>query len=174
MVNPQRIDDRTQPEPERPGMTAGYGIHAGAEGLLPWTRVSERMAAARNYWIATTRPDGRPHVMPVWGLWLDEAFVFSTDPSSRKARNFSANPHIVVHLESGDDVVVLEGVIEPLTDPAILAQFVDAYDAKYRFRPETGNPAQGIYRFHLHTALAWHETDFPASATRWRFERTST
>jgi hypothetical protein len=48
----------------------GYGI-AGPEegsGLLHWSWAAERLAAARNYWVATVWPHGRPHVMPVWGM----------------------------------------------------------------------------------------------------------
>ena len=99
------------PQAARPDMP-DYGISADADGLLPWQHVSEQMAAARNYWIGTVRPDGRPHATPVWGVWVDETFYFGMGPRSVKARNLAANPALVVHLESGDDVVVLEGVAE--------------------------------------------------------------
>ncbi len=78
-------------EPTRPDMP-GYGIHLGGEGMLPWSHVSERMSAARNYWIGTTRPDGRPHATPVWGVWVDETFYFGTGERSRKGRNLAADP----------------------------------------------------------------------------------
>lgn len=67
---------------------------------------------ARNYWVVTTRSDGKPHSVPVWSIWLDETFYFGTDRRSRKGRNLATNPGLVVHLESGDDVVILEGVAE--------------------------------------------------------------
>src|SRR5205823_8491316 len=122
----------TAPRAGRPEMPSGYGINrATDEGLLPWSFVQERLTTARNYWIATARPDGRPHVAPVWGLWLDEAFYFSTDPASRKARNLQASPALVVHLESGDDVVILEGTAERVADPYLRDRFAEAYDAKY-------------------------------------------
>src|SRR3954447_26810544 len=126
-------------------MPPGYGV--GAEPspeLLSWRWVADQLTSARNYWIATARPDGRPHVAPVWGLWLDEAFYFSTDPASRKARNLEANPALVVHLESGDDVVILEGTAERVTDPSLRGRFADAYDAKYQMRPDVG-PAALVY-----------------------------
>lgn len=83
-----------QPRASRPHMP-GYGILAADQGsgLLPWSWASERLAEAHNYFVATTRPDGRPHVMPVWGLWLDDTFYFSTGRESRKARNLEGNPH---------------------------------------------------------------------------------
>ena len=74
-----------------------------------------------------------------------------------------------MHLECGDNVVLLEGGVEEVGDIVLLARFADAYEAKYRFRPRTGNPAQVVYRLRPRTALSWREGDFPKSATRWRF-----
>ena len=97
---------------------AGYGIRSDDEGMLSWRFVDERMAGARTYWVATTRPDGRPHVAPVHGLWLDGTFYFGGDPRSRKSRNLAANPNVAVHPEGDDgDVVILEGVAEAVSDP---------------------------------------------------------
>src|SRR5579864_8114798 len=85
-----------------------YGLKARKE-FLPFTHAEQRLATARNYWICTARPDGRPHSIPVWGFWMDGALYFGTARSSRKARNLAHNPALSVHLESGDDVVILEG-----------------------------------------------------------------
>jgi hypothetical protein len=82
-------------ERSRPTMPEGYGIHTGTAGMLSWKRVSDRMIASRNYWVATTRPSGNPHVTPVWGIWLDDTFFFNTDCRSRKALNLSTNPGMV-------------------------------------------------------------------------------
>jgi hypothetical protein len=149
-------------------MPAAYGIEQGGDGLLPWSFVAERLAGARNYWVGTTRPDGRPHAAPVWGLWLDGAFYFSSDPASRKGRNLAARPDAVVHLESGDDAVILEGTLERVGDAAVLARFADAYDAKYGIRMDTTDPDYAVYRLWARAAYAWREQDFPRSATRWR------
>src|SRR5947207_755961 len=115
--------DPMQPQPDRPHMP-GYGLPESAPDVekLPWSRAVESLIKAHNYWVASTRPDGRPHSMPVWGLWLDGAFMFSTGRSSVKGRNLVANPYVVVHLESGDDVVVLQGVVEEVKDAALLAR----------------------------------------------------
>mgnify|MGYP001604736294 CR=1 FL=1 len=152
-------------------MPRGYAIcgpKSGA-GLLPWNRVDKRMATAHNYWVGTTRPDGRPHVMPVWGVWVDQTFFFGTDRGSRKGRNLAANPALVVHLESGDDVVILEGVAEQVTDRAPLAAVDDAYFAKYRMRLLDHPGDVGIYALEPGVAFAWQERDFNRSATRWLF-----
>ena len=59
------------PTPDRPMMPQDYGIPESASGTLPWSFVDEQMEAARNYWVTTVRPDGRPHAMPVWGAWVN-------------------------------------------------------------------------------------------------------
>ena len=106
------VKDKTEGRiPDRPQMPAGYGVGDPQYGFEPvqWTWVVERMADARSYWVATTRADGGPHVSPVWGVWRDGAFHFFTDPASLKARNIRRDPRAVVHLESGDEVVIMEG-----------------------------------------------------------------
>src|SRR2546427_4666203 len=69
----------TVPLASRPYMP-GYGLPAAdkGEGLLPWEWAVERLTESHNYWVATTRPEGRPHVMPVWGIWVESVFYFST------------------------------------------------------------------------------------------------
>ncbi|MFN8559829.1 MAG: pyridoxamine 5'-phosphate oxidase family protein [Dehalococcoidia bacterium] len=162
---------RSEPHRDRPVMSEGYGLPAeiDPERALTWQWVTEQIAASRNYWVASTRPDGRPHVMPVWGLWLDDAFLFSTDPRSRKGRNIAARPEIVVHLESGDDVVILDGRAEPASDSALLARYTDAYEVKYAFRPDPTDPNGIVYALRPATALAWREQDFVTTAVRYRF-----
>ncbi len=113
----------------RPVMASPSQTHAAScRGRGPRTSCSPR----RNYWVCTTRADGRPHAMPVWGLWLDDAVLFSTDPESVKARNLAARPDVVVHLESGDDVVVVDGRAERLTGSELPADFVDALRGEVR------------------------------------------
>jgi nitroimidazol reductase NimA-like FMN-containing flavoprotein (pyridoxamine 5'-phosphate oxidase superfamily) len=65
--------------------------------MLPRSHVEERMSGTRDYWVATVRP----HAVPVWGVWLDGTFHFGGGRRTRKARNLAANPHLMVHLESG-------------------------------------------------------------------------
>jgi PPOX class probable F420-dependent enzyme len=162
---------RRNPIPSRPGMAADYGI---AQDLDPaawsWNWATERLAPARNYWVATTCPDGRPHTMPVWGIWQDDTLYFATSRNSRKGRNLAADPRVALHLESGDQVVILEGVVEEAHDPDLLARFVDAYEAKYAIRPSIIDPTQVIYSLRPVIAFTWAEENFPQSALRWRFE----
>jgi len=164
------------PTIDRPGLVAGYGLLPENEGkgLLPWSWAAERLERSRNYWIASTRPDGRPHVMPVWGIWTEGALYFGTDPASVKGRNLAANPAIAAHLESGDEAVVLEGIAEVVTERGLLARLYQRYAEKYAIAlgPQTADdPSDYPYTLRLRPrrTLAWLETDFPGTATRWRF-----
>lgn len=153
----------------RPDMISGYGISTATDGQLDWSWTTERLSASRNYWVCTTRADGRPHAMPVWGLWLHDAVWFSADPQSVKGRNLAARPDLVIHLESGDEAVVMEGRVEYVAAPQLPSGFVPAYAAKYGHELDTSNPDFGFYRVVPVKVLAWREQDFPTSATRFTF-----
>lgn len=131
-------------------------------GLLPWSWAEERLERARSYWLSTTRPNGSPHAMPVWGIWLDRAVLFDTHPLSQKARNLECDPHAVMHLESAEDVVILEGTVEVEEDvePALLERFRVTYRARY------GREALGAFEFTPTIGYAWADGDFRGSATR--------
>lgn len=150
----------------RPEIPESYGVPGGEEGMLPWSHVGERMTGARNYWLTTVRPDGRPHSVPVWGVWVEERLHFGGGRSTRKARNLGVNPSVVAHPESGEDVVILEGVAEEVTDPALQERIDDAYEAKYGVRH--GTPVWVLEPRAVH---AWSR--FPTDATRWVFRRGS-
>ena len=156
------------PESARPRFPGVYGIHEDAEGLLEWSWAEERLVAARNYWVCTARPNGRPHAMPVWGLWHEGAFYFSSSPDSRKARNLAANPAVTVHLESGDEVVIVEGVADLEFDEALLTRLSAEYSHKYSFEVSFtgGRPLNVVVP---RTAYAWIEQDYPATAARFTF-----
>ncbi len=137
--------------------------------MIPWRETSERLKKSHNYWVATTWPNGRPHVMPVWGVWVQGVLYFSTHRRSRKARNLAANPAVVVHLESGDDAVIVEGSAHEVTAKTALAPVDAAYFAKYKMRLNDIPAGSGIYAVQPRVAFAWREKDFPASTTRWLF-----
>jgi PPOX class probable F420-dependent enzyme len=156
------------PEAARPSFPGVYGIHADEDGLLDWSWAEERLVAARNYWVSTVRPDGRPHVMPVWGLWHDGDFYFSSSPDSRKAKNLAANPAITVHLESGDEVVVVEGEADYASDEDLLRRLGEDYSRKYSF-DVTFTGGRPLVVVSPRVAYAWIEQSFPSSATRFTF-----
>jgi general stress protein 26 len=151
-------------------MPHGYGIASSEQGVLPWSWAEERLAASRNYWIVTADDGGRPHAMPVWGLWLEGAVWFSSDRDSRKARNIARRPGIVVHLESGDQAVIVEGRAEEVGDRSALEPFARAYKDKYGFRFDLDHPVGLVYRVRPGAVFGWRERDFPLTATRWLFD----
>ena len=153
------------PSRRRPGFREQYGIAEGPEGMVDWAWADERLAAGRNYWIVTADVDGRPRAVPVWGLWFDDAVVFSSNPESRKASNLGRDPRVVVHLESGDEVVILEGEAEPAESTEEIAA---AYEAKYDWKPGVGE-REGWFRLRPRTAYAWTEKSYPKTATRFDF-----
>jgi PPOX class probable F420-dependent enzyme len=159
------------PTPAAPLIPPSYGVPADGSGAekLPWSWAVEQLIGARNYWICTARPDGRPHAVPVWGLWLDDAVWFSTGRTSRKARNLDRNPAVVVHLESGDDTVILEGDVTEAHDPEALRRFADAYEAKYEYRLDVSDRDAPVFRLRPVSAYTWLEKDYAGTATRWLF-----
>lgn len=146
-----------------------YGMKSPHK-FLPFSHAEERLSESRNYWICTVRPDGRPHSIPVWGFWLEGALHFATARSSRKASNLALNPAVSVHLESGDDVVILEGTVVEvdLADKPMLKKFDAASRSKYKM-PMMITPESVMYSVRPRVVLAWTEKDFPNNATRWEF-----
>jgi nitroimidazol reductase NimA-like FMN-containing flavoprotein (pyridoxamine 5'-phosphate oxidase superfamily) len=112
----------------------GYGLPRSRRGLLLWRWASDRLRRSHNYWIITTRPDGAPHAMPVWGLWLDDRFYFATGPQSRKSRNLASNPRCVVCNELAEAAVIVEGSAFKVTDPASMRSAHGWRSASWRGR----------------------------------------
>lgn len=159
------------PRAARPDMP-DYGISADADGLLPWQHVSEQMAADAQLldWHGSAR----------WPAAYDTGvgrvggrdFLLRHGAALGQGANLAANPALVVHLESGDDVVVLEGVAESISalDPVLFERIADQYAAKYNgFRPEPPSAETPFVALQCRVAFGWQETDFVRSATRWTF-----
>jgi hypothetical protein len=173
------VHDPMEPKPSRPNLPPGYGIEkaTGSPGEhLPWKRLSQWLEDARNYWVCTTRSDGRPHSKPVWGLWLDGEFAFSTHPETVTACNLRTNSQVTVHLESGDQVLILEGTARRIFDQPILVRFGRMYEAKYQWpmSPEdvdAQNPNAAFYLVRPQSAVSWGtSTEVGETITHWSFE----
>src|SRR5690348_13531292 len=136
-----------EPETSQPRM---FGTHLEPV-RLPWSWATERLIETRTYWIATTRPDGRPHSRPVWGIWLDDRFYFST--GSLAAENLAINQAITVHLESGSEVVIIEGVAEAVSEAPLMERVVSVYNQKYRWDVDPKNLPGPFYAVRPHLAF---------------------
>lgn len=153
----------------------GYGILTAEEGsgLLPWSWAEERLRSARNYWITSVRPDGTPHSMPVWGVWHERTFWFSSSGGSRKTRNLTANRRCVVATEDAASPVILDGTAELIRDPAALETLLILENQKYgtNYGIELLDPAvSACFQVHPIQAFALKEEDFTGSPTRWTFD----
>lgn len=152
---------------------------------IPWSRPADLLAARppadRSFFLATVRPDGRPHTAGVGALWFDGDFYVVSGPGTRKSRNLAVNPActISVGLEGLD--LVLEGEASRVVDPPTLERVAaryreggwpaevdgDAFTAPYS-APSAGPPPWHLYRFRFHTATGVATAE-PHGATRWRF-----
>jgi PPOX class probable F420-dependent enzyme len=153
----------------------GYGIVGADEGsgLLPWSWALERVNAARNYWVATVRPDGHPHAMPVWAVWDENKLWFSSSLRSRKIRNLVANPHCVVTTEDAADPVVIEGTAEVVTDMKTIKRFLDRSNEKYQvsYTVDFLDPAvNATVSVQPRWVFGLRHDDFSGSPTRWVFD----
>jgi hypothetical protein len=162
-----------EPLADRPSMP-GYGVLPADQGtgLLPWAEAERRLAVSHDYWVATVHPDGRPHVMPVWGAWVDSRLWFSSGLRSCKARNLAVDPRCTVTTDDARDPVVMEGTAERVTDLDRIAGFLDAVNLKYdaAITVEFLDPqVNGTFAVRPAWVFAISEDDFSGSPTRWTF-----
>jgi hypothetical protein len=161
----------SEPHFSRPRLPEGY--LADPKGFVAWSHVENRLAGAGNYWLCTVRPNGHPHAIPRWGVWVNGKLYFDGSPQTLHARNIARNPHVSVHLESGDDVVALDGLARAHQKPSpeLGKQLADAYSAKYAARGYSPKPDQwdngGLYEVTPTTVLAW--TNFTEDPTKFTF-----
>jgi len=165
-----------EPQADRPRFPTDYGVPTDEAGLLPWSHARERLENAAVYWISTTRPNGRPHAAPVWGVWIDDTLYFDGSPQTRRGRNLAANPAVAVHLESGGegkDVVIAEGEAREIRapNPSLAVRLAAAYTAKYASEGYSPSPETweggGLYQMRPRVVIAW--TNLGKDPTRWHF-----
>jgi hypothetical protein len=155
-----------------------YGVDTASWAPLPWSWAAERLAANRNFWVVTASADGRPHALPVWGVWDDPEgrFAFSCSPRARKARNLAGNPRAVVMTDDTVECLSIEGQAGPVRDEHRQADWIDRYLAKYQ--PISQDLSADFLRRHLMMefvpdrafAIIEREDEFSTRATRWVFQ----
>ncbi len=155
----------------------GYGIVGPDEGggLLRWSWAEQQLDRSRNFWLATHWPDGRPHVMPVWAIWQADGpwLLFSSSIGSRKARNLRHDPRCAVTTEDPQNAVVIEGVVELITQYDDLEAFLNAENAKYgtSYGFDMVEPsANSCFRLRPTWAFGVQAENFTGSPTRWTFD----
>jgi hypothetical protein len=140
-------------------------------GLKPWSWALERLESSHNYWIATSRAGGRPHLMLIWGIWWQDAFWFSTGPHTRKAKNLAGNSQCVIGTEKADEAVIVEGAVEVVNDRAVWKQLIELYNRKYGgdLGPLLESSGSLIYRVVPQVVFGQdeHAENFTEAVTRW-------
>lgn len=151
-------------------LPAGYGA---AKKPLLWSEIDRLLVEARVYWIATSRPDGRPHVVPSDGIWLDGVLYFGGSSETVHMRNVRETGRAAVHIGDGlTEAVIVEGRAGDETPERDVAErLAEANNTKYAdygftMKPETYLES-GVTALHAERALAW--TRFPEDATRFTF-----
>jgi PPOX class probable F420-dependent enzyme len=144
-----------------------------ADDALSWPEVAAHLAAARNYWLCTTMPSGAPHAAPVWGAVAGSTLYLYSERRTVKARNIAADPRVVVHLESGDNVVIVRGAAEDIGTPAQVPEVVAALAAKYtgdgdqQYLPDADPDFDVLYALRPQSAMIWRLADYDGSQRRW-------
>ena len=158
---------KLEPKADRP-FAPGYGIMGPADGkgLLPWSWVGKKMSGCHTYWVGTILAgQARPHVMPVWGVWMDDAFFFSTGRKSRKGQNLAANPACTVTNDDGEEAVIVEGVAEEVKGADTLGRMAAVYQKKYD--TDISGMTEPVFMVRPRRVFGLIEKSFPQSATRW-------
>ncbi len=155
----------------RPTFPKGYVDNPISE--VAWEYVEERLIQSVNYWLRSPRPNGHPHVIPRWGVFVDGKFYYDGSPETRHAQNIAQNANVTLHLESGSEVVIMYGTSKVAGKPsAELAQKISqGYKAKYSAQGYAPEPNQwndgGLYAFTPRQCLAW--TKFAEDPTKFVF-----
>lgn len=140
---------------------------------LAWGAVAAKLSPARNFWLGTVDSDGGPHAAPVWAVVAGDVVYFFGERRSKKFRNIAGNPKIVLHLESGDEVVIVRGTAVDLGRPVGFPAVVEAFAAKYtepddeQWLPHVDPTVDVLARLEPAAALLWAGADFDASQRRW-------
>lgn len=166
----------SEPMRDRPVVPDGYGVPDSDDGLLEWSAVEDRLRESLHYWMATRRASGKPHVVPRWGVWLDGRLWYDGAPDTVHVKNVNNDSSCVIHLEDGQQAVIVEGHSEPAPPPGSIlgGRLSEAMSAKYGNHgyapgPDSweGPDSGGLRVFTPIKAMAWFE--FPADVTRFVF-----
>lgn len=153
-----------------------YGVDTDRWQALPWSWAAQRLTGARNYWVVTVSATGRPHTLPVWGVWDDaeHRFCFSCGPRSRKAKELAVNRQVSFAPEDTVEAVSVEGTAVIVEDETRRERWIERYLTKYR--PISAELSGDFLRENLIVevtaerafAVIERDDEFATRATRWR------
>src|SRR4051812_34364550 len=119
----------TSQKPQTPQPVSEKNLDIYGHPAIPWSRALEQLQQDKGisptHWLATVNPDGKPHVMAVWAVWLDGTFCFLSGASTRKGKNLARSPYVVITVASKGIDLVLEGEAVKVTDEAKLQRIAN-------------------------------------------------
>jgi Pyridoxamine 5'-phosphate oxidase len=155
----------------------------GSASSGPWETARRIVETAQaTYWLATVRPDGRPHVMPIMAVWVDGRVFFTAGPGTRKARNLVRDSHCVLAVEQEPLDLVIEGSARKTRDDETLREVAERYATVFDWHvtvrdgafhdtggaPTAGPPPYDVYEVIPKTAFGLPVGEL-FGPTRWRF-----
>ena len=145
----------------------GYQMPEDTTQLLSWEFVTAQMAPSQHYWLTTISAAGRPHAVPVWGIWYANRLHFEGSMKTAWARNLVRDPRITAHLPNGEQVVIIEGTAHIIEDNDISADEWGTIDALFqtKYHVDKGSP---YWYVRPQKVLAWDGGGLQ-TMTRWVF-----
>ena len=116
----------------------------------------QRLEAEANIWLASVRPDGRPHLVPIWFVWFQGEIHILTQLASVKARNLLANPHASLALENGSHPLIADCEARLVPGP-YSEGLAAAFKKKYDWDITTDGEYTGMFAFAPKKWLSWNE-----------------
>jgi PPOX class probable F420-dependent enzyme len=143
--------------------------------LAPAHRIDRLLRTEPVLWLSSVRPDGRPHLVPIWFSWDGRDILVASKPHAQKIRNVRANPTVMLALgeaEDDFDVGLLEGRAELLDSPSAavlpprhLSKYTARMAAIGLSREEFLATYSQVIRITPTRFLPWHGRTVPASAS---------
>ena len=159
-----------EPAAEQMVLPAGYG---SPKEKLKWAEVNRELEDAGQYWVASVRPDGRPHVVPRDGIWLDDTWYYGGADNTVHNRNLQHNQRLAMHVGDGLKAIIVEGEAKHIRPSrAVAERLAEAHNRKYghygmNATAETYT-GPGTWSLKASRILAW--TNLPENATRFIFD----
>jgi len=138
-----------------------------------WHQIAMRLAPSRTYWLVTTNADGSPHAAPVWGSIVEDRLYIYSERTTVKARNLARDGRAVIHLESGEAVVIVHGHFDDVGLPQAARDVMDALSSKYdhphdaQYLPSSDESFDVLYLLRPEKALLWNLADYEDTQQRW-------
>jgi general stress protein 26 len=161
------LDDILIPQAIPAKKVAGYQMPEDTATLLSWDFVSGQMTSSQQYWLTTVSAEGRPHAVPVWGIWFKNRLHFEGSMKTAWARHLVRDPHITVHLPNGEQVVIIEGIAHIIEDDAIDDDEWNRLDTTFQSKYQV-NKGSPYWYVQPEKVLAWNGAGLQ-TMTRWLF-----